>query len=182
MEIKESLWNLCLTEKNRYPQAQIQDYYKVVFQSIFGAGHLINDPVSAFHYLKDEWDLVEGDKSLAWTTDITLNIPIVRLNLGRCKAEDVTIQDISQAFLEGCGTFSNPLQVNFVDIVVQLAEILFSNPFGFMKEEITKILPLHQKSNYPIMHHSQTYKYLYSPHYRVIPRDNLKQEWSDIFL
>jgi hypothetical protein len=174
MELKQKIVTLLLQEKKRFPQSEIQDYYKIVFQSVFGAAHLVKDPVSTIEYLNKEWNQMTGDKSIEWTFDISLTIPMVRLNLKRCKAEGIPLPEIAHVFLEGCQNFENPIGSKFPEILQLTCEILASSPFDCTQEELNQKLPLVTERDFPIMHHSRIYRELYQPHYRVIPLKNRK--------
>ncbi len=49
-----------LNEYNLHPQARVQDFIKLIFQSEFGPGHLIADPQYAYNRLITEWENVKG--------------------------------------------------------------------------------------------------------------------------
>lgn len=181
MKISNQARDLLLAEYKRSPKAEIQDFYKVVFQSVFGAGHLIKDPTSAVQYLFEEWENLEESKSEDLLTNISLNLPIYRLNLKRAKSEKIPMKEIADAFLDGCSKFHNPKQDTFPEILSKVAEIIEDKPFCFSREEIENHLPLNQSTNFPIMHHSQIYRALYKPRYRVIPGKSIRREWYDIF-
>lgn len=181
MEIKESLRKLCLEEKNRCPLSQIQDYYKLIFQSVFGAGHLITNPTTTIQYFYDEWDHLEENKTIEWVANITLGTPLVRLNLARCKVEKIPREEIIEAFLEGCKNFISPSPHIFQQILMSSVDILASSSFGFSMTDLHQILPINKKGDYPVMHHSSTYRVLYNPHYRVLPISQIKQKWCCTF-
>jgi hypothetical protein len=174
MNLKEKVEMLLLQEKKRFPKAEIQDYYKLIFQSVFGAGHLIKDPRLTISYLEEEWDQTEANAKVDLYHDITLTSPIVRLNLPRCKAEKLTLSEIANAFLEGCNNFNSSLEPNFIDILHLSVDVLENEPFRLNHRELVQKFPLTLETDYPMMHHSATYRILYVPHYRVIPLENLK--------
>jgi hypothetical protein len=169
MEIKQRIENLLLQEKKRFPRSEIQDYYKLIFQSVFGAGHLIKDPTSAIDYLTEEWNQIEGNKEVDWSYDISLTVPMIRLNLVKCKAENVPLLEITDLFLEGCQHFTNPLRVRFSRILQLMCQVLTKPPFDFYENELSDQLPMDQQTDFPVLHHSVVYRELYKPHYRVIP-------------
>jgi len=165
---KKKLEDLLNFEKEFHPEARIEDYYKIVFQSIFGPGHLVKDYKQMFHFLEEEWDVVIPDESFPFVQDISINVPVFRLSLQKCKAEAVSLQLIADVFFQGSSRFQNPLQEKFPEILVDLAEILVDSKFGFTQGEIEQVLPLNQGSDFPLKHHSWVYRDLYHPHYRVI--------------
>jgi hypothetical protein len=169
MELKQRIENLLLEEKKRFPKAEIQDFYKLIFQSVFGAGHLIKDSTSAIDYLTEEWNQIEGNKEVDWSCDISLTVPMLRLNLAKCKAENVPLLEIADLFFEGCQRFANPLQISFTEILQLMCNVLTKSPFDFCENKLSDQLPMDQQTNFPILHHSVVYRELYKPHYRVIP-------------
>ena len=74
----EELKSILLAELARHPAMELQDAAKLIYQNVFGGGHLITDPERAKTWLREEMDSCEE-------TDEPLVSPIgnglVRLNL-----------------------------------------------------------------------------------------------------
>lgn len=177
----KKLKKLLLAEKTRAPRSEIVDYYKLIFQSVFGAGHLITNPQSTIQYLTEEWNKVEENTLTSWGSDITLLTPMIRLNLARCKAERIPLTELSDAFLQGCYQFNKPSSFVFKQVLMETIEILQVPPFGFSFTLLNQLLPINLSDDFPIMHHSEIYRNLYYPRYRVFPLSQIKREWGCIF-
>ena len=169
MNSKKQIEAVLDLEKKEHPKAKIEDYYKLVFQSIFGPGHLVRDKDQTLRYLEEEWESVSPDSSCHLVQDISINMAVFRLSLQNCKANQIPLDLIADVFFEGSKCFQNPLQADFPKILHVLSCILIKSDFGFLSEDVNQILPMELSDNFPIMHHSKVYRELYQPHYRVIP-------------
>ena len=54
METKDCTRNLLIEHYKKYPDMQIQDIFKFLFQSSFGCEHLIADPSATTDYIRRE--------------------------------------------------------------------------------------------------------------------------------
>jgi len=43
-----------------YPQSELQDFFKFLYQGEFGPGHLITDPEKNFNYLQTEFERLDN--------------------------------------------------------------------------------------------------------------------------
>ena len=53
---------ILLEHFHRYPQMQLQDAVKLLYQSEFGGGHMITSPEKSLKSLEDEWKGCKGRK------------------------------------------------------------------------------------------------------------------------
>ena len=83
----------------QYPQAEPTDLYKLVFQDLYGPGHLITDSASCAEYIQKE---VEGmaDTALFPLFEYTLcDSNFVRVNLQLVKDGHLSVRDLTRAVL-----------------------------------------------------------------------------------
>lgn len=153
----------------RFPQAEIQDYYKLLFQSVFGGEHQLQDYDHCLEFLRREMLMLNEDKVPPLSYEIGLDTPIVRVNLARCKAESISHVSIAQAFYLGSKSHISQFKEAFQMCVRMLCEILSQPPFGFEKSALERFYTRTESLSFPAVHHSVTYTRVYDPHYRVIP-------------
>lgn len=144
------------THALRYPQMRPIDAIKLVFQSEYGAGHLIKNRNSALIRLRDE----RNNLSSASQSEIEkIGGGYVRLYLKDCPLHDDVLLNIFSMQPERIGndvSFANRLE-----ILRRLAE---EGVFGFTADELNEEITQFS----PIPSHSPEYREAYSPAYRVI--------------
>jgi hypothetical protein len=147
-----------------YPQAQIVDIYKLLFQSVFGAGHFIRNEASAWKYFQNEWEQNAISQQI-WGQDISLVQPMFRIHFG--KNENITAEDFFSAFM-----ISARCEVKFewkkwIEMWLSSENILpeFFPDFNDNEKIFLQRTFLNEKI---VPSHSELYKQLYEPHYRIL--------------
>ncbi len=142
-----------------FPEMEIQDAVKFLYQHHMGPGHLVTDEQAAFARLQDEWDTIPTD------TNITLSHPLgnglCRLNLSACKAISLSVRTVArlffltaQDFISDCAGMEHSL------------DAVYSLPFP--PEQITAYLESYRAQGCPMVSHSEHYRACYHPAYRVV--------------
>ena len=98
---------ILLSHSRRYPEWQVQDVYKLVYQAALGPGHMVKDPVSARAWLEREiGGMGEGAAEPA-IDPISSDGAIVRVHLRPYLADGGDPVSLLSAFLktanEYCG-------------------------------------------------------------------------------
>ncbi len=91
----------------QYPEAEATDLYKLVFQDLYGPGHLITDSASCAAYIQKEVDAM-AESALFPLFEYTLcDSNFVRVNLKLVKDGHLSVRDLTRAVLcsaEGMAT------------------------------------------------------------------------------
>ena len=167
--IEKKIHNLFIKEFNRFPKSEAQDYYKLLFQAVFGAGHMIQNNNDCFKMLDKEMSQIKADFSYPLYNDISLSFPLVRVNLSRCKADKIDHHTISRAFFEGAKI---DLKIDTLSFEIYLniaANVLIKHPYNINEKDLEVFIRKIKELGFSAVHHSETYKKFYKPHYRVIP-------------
>ena len=154
----------------RYPEMELTDAFKLVFQSEFGAGHLISDKEKALEYLKQEWEgacppfASEKDKPMA--EDIGGGF--IRLNFRQAKNENIPLAIVNQLFMSSaekpCGSLGG-----FKERLQALERLVWEKKTPFSMEAFGEM-----RKNYMSLGriepfgHTEKYRANYSPSYRLI--------------
>jgi len=152
------------TELALHPRASLQNFYKLFFQSYFGAEHALTDFDSARRYFENELSNLPNESDFI-VQDISVNFPIYRVNLQVIKQGLITADELFEAFLKSTQTPVSTSKQDWPEIWLEIEKILnpLISPFQ------TEILKLREAaSNGYTVHHSQLYRDLYKPHYRII--------------
>jgi len=167
--IEKKIYNLLIKEFKRSPKSKAQDYYKLLFQSVYGAGHMIQNFNDCLEMLDKEMSQIEADINCPFYNDISLTFPLVRVNLSRCKADKIDHHIISKAFFEGANIDIKIDTLGFETYLNITANVLKKHPFNINEKDLEKFIRKIKKLGFPAVHHSEAYRNFYKPHYRVIP-------------
>ena len=142
----------------KYPQMQIQDAVKLLFQSEFGPGHLLRNTDYARKLLVEEIELTKDDESAIEK----ISDQYVRFYLG-----NLTLDDID----DGLGAMIESAQIqgskeNFMKKLSDLKEMNL-----FPVQELDEYLNEYLKRESLMVSHSDVYRACYQPHYRVLLKE-----------
>ncbi|MBN1450405.1 MAG: hypothetical protein JW963_05260 [Anaerolineales bacterium] len=161
-----------LTEHiSRRPAMGPRDVYKLLYQGVRGPEHLISSPQAFREYLAAEWQALTpaGDDPLH--ESIRPDGSLLRLNLRPFKAAGGSLEVLTAACLETArrpwGTQDELQQAwaCFVDFCKA-----GSWP-SLALQELETFTPLLRENNFPPVHHSERYRELYQPAYRLLAVD-----------
>lgn len=134
----------------RYPAAESQDLYKLVFQDLYGPGHLLTDSLAAVRYISSE---------VAEMNDKAYPEYMRKIDEGPFPLYEYTLCD------------SNFVRVNLVLVkrgVIPLEKLVSA----VLRSTEGMVTPDHRF----VMSHSKVFKDAYDPHYRIIRRDIFERE------
>lgn len=136
----------------RYPAAESQDLYKLVFQDLYGPGHLLTDSLAAVRYISRE----VAEMNDAYPADIS------NVNDGPFPLYEYTLCD------------SNFVRVNLILVkrgvipLHRLVSALLRSAEGLPTPDAKFV-----------MSHSSAFKAAYDPHYRIVRRDIFDREFRN---
>ena len=142
----------------KYPQMQIQDAVKLLFQSEFGPGHLLRNTDYARKLLVEEIELTKDDESAIEK----ISDQYVRFYLGNLTLDD--IDDVLGAMIE-----SAQIQGSKENFMKKLSDLKEMNLFD--GDELDEYLNEYVKRDSLMVSHSDVYRACYQPHYRVLLKD-----------
>lgn len=147
----------------KYPGMKPQDAVKLIYQNEFGGGHIIKDPESSYLFLVREYEAVEHDDTLPLTEDIGNGM--CRLNLGALDPEKLSLRKLNDIFVR-----SAEIHRGEIESFKRKLDVLREVDFGFTKSELDDYISEYIMSGCPMVSHSENYRKLYSPAYRVVLR------------
>lgn len=143
--------------EHRYPQMQPLDYGKLAYQSEFGPEHLVTDKEAVLFYLRKEWKEIEEADKPCWSE--TIGNGLCRFHLGKVDDIEKSSSLLADLFIltskEHKGT-----QEGLISKLQQIQKRSIPGFDSFLNE--------YKASNYPAVHHSQTFRDNYHPHYRLL--------------
>ena len=159
-----------------YPESRAQDVYKSFCQDNLGPEHLIQDPVSAAQYLKEELETYQEDlDSLRCKAP---ELPYyyvgdqnhyVRVDLSVILNGLVTEEAFLDAFIRSANEGKRVTEEEWVNKWKEVSKILRNDfkDIPDLDQDLHTLDSLVAEGHY-IMHHSQVYRDAYHPHYRII--------------
>jgi len=166
---KETLiQNAILEEMHLHPEARLIDIYKFFFQGTFGPGHIIRDKQSALKYLQNELQNATDFDSVLWQP-VGYNKQYYRVNLSLVKEGTISEEELFDAFVESADPSSVPSIEEWIkewDIILNIIEKMNLKIIDY-EEHKSGLNDMLKKENI-LVRHSNIYRNLYHPHYRIL--------------
>lgn len=152
----------------RYPKARAEDYYKLIHQSVFGVGHLIEDEASARSSLEREI-LTLGPPKPAETLLEPLDPEgrMMRVNLRPFVAQKLSQDALMAVLLETARTVEPDTSL-FLGRWHAFGELVDRGELDVPVEDWKEVDRFARERSYPPVHHSNDYRGAYKPAYRVV--------------
>ena len=148
--------------REKYPLMEPRDYGKLAFQSEFGPEHLVTDREAVLNYLRREYgELGEGCAVIA---PEPIGNGLCRLHLSACTEEKLPL--LAELFCRSAAAHKGSREGMNARL-----ELLRELDVPGMAEWLAK----YEAAGCPALRHSQTYRDVYAPHYRVIKLDYLAE-------
>ena len=154
-----------MDEKKRCPAAEPRDYCKLLYQSEFGAGHMAADAQTVLARLRDECAAVQADAESAEAPFTDVGGCLLRLHLRALPALKLRQETVAGLFAQACAPRGSVAGLEEkLKMLWENAAVLGLSPAA-LEEEIAPW----REAGYPPLSHSQTYRDLYHPAYRLVP-------------
>lgn len=167
---QKELYDILLLHNNLYPKMEPIDVIKLLYQNEFGGGHLIKDSASSLSYLKKEYENTTKDKDSLLFVDIGNNI--IRVNLSAIDFYNISVEKLNELFVSSSNETKGSID-SFKEKIEYVKRLAKDNFFNFSYDDFSLLLKKYEKANYPMVSHSDTYRKLYKPAYRIILKNKL---------
>lgn len=149
-----------------YPEMEVRDLCKMIYQSVFGGGHMIPNPDYSLNRLKEEYDTVKDGFTGRGTSVELLGEDMVRIYLNAIK-DGMDVETLNKIFvLSANHKKGTPEELeNYLDVLLSMCK---KGEVPFSSEEVESFLTLWKEQGYPAISHSETYRMNYQPAYRVV--------------
>lgn len=153
---------ILLTHFKRYPLMEPRDAVKLIYQSAFGGGHLV-DKGTAEERIFTEWESVRNG------APPPSNMKYEPIGNGFCRAHlqffaKNELEELSRVFTEDSAYKGS--EDLFDSMIEDLRSICIYAPFS--KRELEKYLTAYRRGGYQAVSHSDIYRGSYRPAYRII--------------
>lgn len=165
MTLNEELEVILTHHAKLYPAMEPTDVVKLIYQNEFGGGHLIVNEAACLAALRREYASVPKDPDALRSIPIGNGIVRVHLNA----LTDSEMEALGREFLESARSQQGSMSVFFEKLDV-LRTLTAQGIFAFDTEELECYLSAYMRAGCPMVSHSQTYRLLYQPAYRIVKR------------
>ncbi|NLW16171.1 MAG: hypothetical protein GX033_00665, partial [Firmicutes bacterium] len=151
-----------------YPQMQLADAIKLIYQSEFAGGHMITDEQASLRRLQEEWALVaaRGGGQQLPIFEI-LSDGLWRLNLAPLIERGISPRTVNRLFVLSANEHVGKRE-NFEGKLAAFRQWCVDGLFPWAGPELDAYLLEYKAQGYPALSHSDTYRSAYAPAYRVI--------------
>ena len=161
----ETLEQVLRRHARKYPMMQPKDAVKLIYQNVFGGGHLVQDPVSCRIALQREYECTPQDPHAPLLESIGNGL--VRVMLNAMDGSDYSIQQLADDFIRSSEEHKGNLNGFLIKLEI-LRKVTASGVFGFTLEELETYLEAYKEAGYPMVSHSEQYRRSYNPAYRIV--------------
>lgn len=151
--------------KKMRPEMRARDAYKLLFQGVYGVGHLMGPEVWDFLQREAKSLDVKEQPGELLMESVSVDGSVVRVNLRPFIAKDYPLIQLMEA-MRNSETKGKPS--DFLELWDTFAELVWSGQLGFDQEETDDVNKRLQRDKPQPMHHTQQYRDSYHPAYRVV--------------
>ena len=157
----------------RYPAMEPADAVKLIYQNEFGGGHMIQNPQQCIKYLFREYEQVTG-QGWEYCTE-SIGNGLRRVMLQGLNTKQYPLERLGQDFIQSAGEHRGDRSV-FLQKLDVLRTLTSQGVFSFDPAQLEEYLDSYVASGCPAVSHSQTYRDLYHPAYRIILEKYIPKE------
>lgn len=161
----ENLEQVLRRHASKYPMMQPKDAVKLIYQNVFGGGHLIKNPEKCLSALQREYENTPQEPHAPLLESIGNGL--VRVMLNAIDSSNYSIQQLADDFIRSSEDHKGNLNGFLIKLDI-LRKVTDSGAFNFTSEELEAYLEEYKKAGYPMVSHSEQYRKAYRPAYRIV--------------
>lgn len=167
MDIK----TFCLEQYKRYPLLEVQDLVKALYQAEFGCGHLITNPKEGFERLKMELETCRMPLSGNMPPLVEpLGDIFCRVHLQPFSSCGMSVSMLFSLFEKSAEKETGSMKAFIAQLNV-LDGLITSGCIPLLVNDANTFLNEYRNAGCPPVHHSEAFRNIYMPAYRVIRTD-----------
>jgi len=149
----------------KYPKMRPTDVVKLLYQSEFGGGHLIENPKRSLEWLESEYASTPHDTAIP--ACVPVGNGIIRVNLAALDVEVMPMERFNDIFVKS----AEQIHGNEDSFRLKLSELIRLTDegiFAFTQSELDEYLKKYAERGFPAVTHSPEFREAYHPAYRVV--------------
>lgn len=178
-------WKTYLSEQAAlHPSMEPQDVYKLLFQAVYGAEHLLQDKTAAYAYFQKEYESVPAEEELLYEQ---IQEDRYRVNLRAWKKRGLPAEWLFRMFTgsveqqllqktpgQGGRRQEEILQNTFREYAEIAKEAVREGAFAFSGKDFSEYTEKYNETGPRAVHHSERYRAAEKPAYRVVTGSYLR--------
>ena len=152
-----------------YPLMEVRDVCKLIYQSIFGGGHMIPNPEYSLKRLREEYEAMKDVFGEEENKIEEIGEDACRMYLNTLK-NGLSPETLNQMFVLSANKKKGTVE-ELEEALALFLKDCEDCSFPFSYGEAADFIEKWKKEGYPAISHSETYRNSYLPAYRVIERD-----------
>jgi hypothetical protein len=158
-----------------YPQMQLEDVYKLIYQAVLGSEHLVSSAEQFSHYLELEFQHLQPDPHQQLFEPLRTDGSLLRLNLRPYKSRHLNSSALIHPFLM-TAKLASGTRAELEATWQAFSQLCHPGKLAvFDTTGLHQFTQLLEQQGYPALHHSETYRRLYQPAYRLISASLIPQ-------
>lgn len=178
MQNEKDFIQIIINHYKTYPQMQIEDFYKLIYQNEFAGGHLIDDAESSYRYLEKEYSSLNKQNKLNSMFEDIGN-GLARIYLNSLIDTAISLNTVNKFFVNTANSVIGIIK-SFEAKLNTFLKCCREGIVPFDTQKVSDFLDEQKKKDYRHISHSDEYINAYLPSYRVIKKEYAK--YFDIFL
>ncbi|NLN39584.1 MAG: hypothetical protein GX155_08300 [Smithella sp.] len=166
---------ILIEHAGRYPQWEPADLYKLIYQAAMGPGHALTDEGPARDILLREIAKLGSGPDEPLIESISPDGRVVRVHLRPFTRRGLAQELLLQAFIVTGRTFRTS-QEKLFEYAGQAAAAAREDKIFIEQERLSTFFSQIRESQFPSVRHSDEYRRLYRPAYRVVTAGLLPAE------
>lgn len=167
---------ILLTHVEKYPLMQPRDAVKLLYQSSFGGGHLIQNEAACLEFLRREYAATPQTGGALLEE---IGNGMVRVQLSALDAHGYSPEQLGRDFIRSAACVQGNKD-RFLQTLSLLTELTRVGQMPFSPGELEVYLAGYAAEGYPMVSHSDIYREAYHPAYRVLCRDCLPKSLTGL--
>ena len=161
----ETLEQILRMHAEKYPLMEPTDGVKLIYQNVFGGGHLIRDPEACRRMLRQEYAATPQVPGAALTEPIGNGM--VRVMLRALEENGWEADRLCDIFIRSSRAHQGTLE-EFLEKLDLLRALTREGIFRFGTAELEAYLEAYRAAGYPMVSHSPRFREAYRPAYRIV--------------
>jgi hypothetical protein len=151
----------------RYPRMQLEDIYKLLHQAAMGPEHAVEDAAAARARLQTEAQQLGSGPAEPLVDPISPDGRLARVHLRTYLESGNPIDHLAAAFVDTANTYPAAPD-KLAKFCGCLGDLAAARGIPFARDKVESFFADLAARGYPAIRHSQTYRDLYHPAYRVV--------------
>jgi uridine kinase len=170
MEINE-IKRVLLIHHARYPNMQIRDMVKLIYQNEWAGGHMIADEADSLARLREECASLSPSPGQEAFEDIGGGLCRFYLRSSQCG--EIGLTTLNRFFVNTANENKGTVR-GFEEKLAAFRQCCADGELPYPAEELDAYIESYKAQGYPPVHHSDAYRDAYTPAYRVVKAEYRK--------